>query len=100
MVLDGERGAGYVVLTLGWSLEHRGRDAFVDELFVAPAHRGRGFAKRLLDVLEEACRGLGVNALHLEVERKNATARELYARRGYRDRDRLLLTKRFGDEPM
>src|SRR4051794_25426270 len=29
--------AGYVVLTLGYSIEFGGRTAFVDELYVAPA---------------------------------------------------------------
>jgi ribosomal protein S18 acetylase RimI-like enzyme len=41
-----------------------------------------------------ACREAGVRALHLEVERANARARALYARSGFTDQDRLLLTKR------
>ncbi len=86
---------GYAVLTLGWSLEYLGRDAFVDELFVIPSHRGRGLASRALDALERACRELDVRALHLEVERDNRTARGLYEKRGFRDNKRLLLTKRF-----
>ena len=47
-----------VVLTLGWSLEYHGRDAFVDELFIAPSCRGRGLSKLALGVLEDACRDL------------------------------------------
>lgn len=87
--------AGYAVLTLGWSLEYLGRDAFVDELFVTASHRGRGLGSRALDAMEQACRELGVRALHLEVERGNPTARSLYEKRGFRDNDRQLLTKRF-----
>jgi GNAT superfamily N-acetyltransferase len=86
---------GYAVLTLGWSLEYHGLDAFVDELFVVPSRRGQGLASRALDRLEEACRELGVRALHLEVERGNRTALSLYEGRGFRDNDRQLLTKRF-----
>jgi GNAT superfamily N-acetyltransferase len=95
LVREGGIAVGYVVLTFGWSLEYHGRDAFVDEIYVAPAHRGRGLASRALDRVEEACRELGVHALHLEVERENRTARALYQKRGFSDNDRLLLTRRF-----
>ena len=36
LLRDGDAAVGYFVLTLGWSLEYGGRDAFVDELFVLP----------------------------------------------------------------
>ncbi len=41
----------------------------------------------------QACRELGVRALHLEVERENVEAQALYRRIGYKDHDRYLLTK-------
>lgn len=87
---------GYLVLTLGYSLEYRGRDAFVDELYVAPSHRGRGLGREAMALAEATCRDLGVRALHLEVERENATARELYRRTGFVDHTRILMTKRLG----
>jgi GNAT superfamily N-acetyltransferase len=92
-----ERGTaiGYFVLTLGWSLEYGGRDAFVDELFVAPTHRGRGLGRLALETIDEACRELAVSALHLEVEKDNLPASELYGKRGFEDHDRRLMSKRF-----
>jgi ribosomal protein S18 acetylase RimI-like enzyme len=87
------RLAGYVVLTLGYSLEFHGRDAFVDELFVLPEHRHRGIGTRALRFVEEQCHALGVQALHLEVERHNTAAQQLYRRMGFRDHDRYLLTR-------
>jgi GNAT superfamily N-acetyltransferase len=87
---DGGKAIGYFVLTLGWSLEYLGRDAFVDELYVSPAHRGRGLGSRALDLIDEACREIGVQALHLEVERENLEARRLYLRRGFSENDRSL----------
>src|SRR4051795_1535429 len=36
----------YVVLCFGFSVELGGRDAFIDELFVAAAYRGRGIGRR------------------------------------------------------
>jgi GNAT superfamily N-acetyltransferase len=92
---DGDVAVGYFVLTLGWSLEYGGRDAFVDELFVSPSHRGRGLGRRALDVMGEACRELGVRALHLEVEKDNSPATELYRRWGFEDHDRRMMTRRF-----
>jgi ribosomal protein S18 acetylase RimI-like enzyme len=86
--------AGYAVLTLGYSLEYRGFDAFVDDLYVVPAQRGRGLGRAALEAVEAAARELGVRALHLEVERENASAQTLYRRRGFRDNDRRLMTKR------
>ncbi len=92
---DGDAAVGYFVLTLGWSLEYGGRDAFVDELFVAPAYRGRGLGRRALETMEEACRELAVEALHLEVEKDNFPAAELYRKRGFEDHDRYLMSKLF-----
>ena len=84
---------GYVVLTIGYSLLYQGRDAFIDELFIAPSHRGRGLGRRTIAFLDETCRALDVGALHLEVERVNTPAQELYLRTGFEGHDRALLTK-------
>jgi ribosomal protein S18 acetylase RimI-like enzyme len=59
-----------------------------------PARRGRGLGRAALEAVESAARELGVRALHLEVERENASAQALYRDRGFRDNDRRLMTKR------
>ena len=93
-ILEDDHGAcGYVVLTLGYSLEFHGRDAFVDELFVAAAHRARGHGGRALALLEAECRRRGVHALHLEVTPTNEAAVELYRRQGFELRERRLMTR-------
>jgi GNAT superfamily N-acetyltransferase len=84
---------GYVALTLGYSLEYRGRDAFVDELYLLPAHRGGGLGARALACVEDACRQLGVRALHLEAERRKPRLLAFYERAGYSSHDRHLMTK-------
>jgi ribosomal protein S18 acetylase RimI-like enzyme len=89
----GEKPAGYVILTLGYSFEFRGRDAFIDELYIEPEFRRRGLGRRALEFVEEKARALGVNALHLEVDRGNDPAMELYRRTGYENHGRRLLTK-------
>jgi ribosomal protein S18 acetylase RimI-like enzyme len=85
--------AGYIVLTLGYSLEFHGRDAFVDELFVLPEYRHRDVGTQALPFIGQQCRLLGVHALHLEVERGNTAAQRLYRGLGFRDHDRYLMTK-------
>lgn len=91
---EGGEALGYAVLTLGFAMEYYGRDGFLDDLYLAPAARGRGLGTALMDTVEREARALGVRALHLEVGRDNARAKGLYAARGFRDNDRQLLTKR------
>jgi ribosomal protein S18 acetylase RimI-like enzyme len=89
----GRTPVGYAVLTLGYSLAYQGRDAFIDELYLDPAHRGRGLGRQTVAFLTETCRALEVRALHLEVERVNAPAQQLYLGTGFEGHDRALLTK-------
>jgi len=86
--------AGYVVLCYGFSLEFHGRDAFIDEFYVAPEHRGHGIGAQVLDLLEEVARADGVKALHLEVMDGNESATRLYTRHGFETRKSRLMTKR------
>lgn len=92
--VDG-RAVGYLVVTHGYSLEFGGRDAFVDELYMIPEVRGRGFGAQALRIAEEHCCREGIGALHLEVERENPRARALYERSGYKAHDRYLMTRWF-----
>lgn len=85
--------AGYLVLTLGFSLEYHGRDAFIDEIYIQEKFRGLGIGKKAITFAEERCRSLGVRALHLEVERSNTGAQAFYRKTGFEDHDRYLMTK-------
>jgi ribosomal protein S18 acetylase RimI-like enzyme len=93
-LIDTDTGtAGYIVLTLGFSLEFLGRDAFVDELFVVPERRGRGLGLLALRYLEEVAVQMGVTALHLEVGPENEAALGLYRRAGFEDRRHRLMSR-------
>jgi GNAT superfamily N-acetyltransferase len=85
--------AGYVILTLGYSFEYRGREAFVDELYVEAKFRGAGIGRQAMEFVDAQARELGVNAIHLEVDRGNDPALALYRRTGFVDHDRYLMTK-------
>lgn len=83
---------GYFVLTLGYSLEYRGVDAFLDELYLLPEYRGRGIGQAALQRVRDQARELGARALHLEVEKNKPGAIDLYLRCGFRDKGRFLMT--------
>ncbi len=85
--------AGYLVLTFGFSLEFSGRNALVDELYVAPGHRGHGHGTRALAAAEELCRELGIRAIHLVVERYKEAAQALYLRAGFVAYERNVMSK-------
>jgi ribosomal protein S18 acetylase RimI-like enzyme len=83
---------GYVVLTLGFSLESGGRDGVIDELFVAPSVRGRGIGAKVLALIDQEARARDLKRLYLEVGHDNP-ARGLYRRAGFVDHRRYLMSK-------
>lgn len=93
LLCEGNTIVGYIVLTIGFSFEFHGHDAFIDELYIDAEHRRRGFGRRAVEFLEKKARELSVNAIHLEVDQGNDPAFELYRRTGYESHDRFLMTK-------
>lgn len=91
---EDETPVGYIVLTFGYSFEYHGRDSFIDELYIEPQYRRKGIGRRAMQFVEERARERGVNAIHLEVDRGNDPAAQLYRRTGYADQSRFLMTKR------
>jgi GNAT superfamily N-acetyltransferase len=92
-VVSGEETIGYAVLCFGWSIEWGGRDAFVDELYLEPAWRGRGLGRAALRALLDEARAAGVRAVHLEVEAGNEAGQALYRSEGFEGKDRSMLTR-------
>ena len=86
--------AGYLVLTLGYSIEYEGRDGFIDDLYLAPSLRGRGVGHRLLAFALEQAMFLGIGTLHLEVEEDNPGAQRLYRRAGFEETGRRFMRRR------
>lgn len=56
----------------------------LENIVVAPAERGMGIGRRLLETLVDASRADGGRAIFLEVRESNHTARRLYERAGFR----------------
>lgn len=93
LICDGDAVVGYLALTFGYSLEFHGRDAFIDELYIRPTHRGRGWGTRAMEHAEGIAKSVNIRAIHLEVGRKNIAAQGFYRKNGYTDHDRYLMTK-------
>jgi ribosomal protein S18 acetylase RimI-like enzyme len=85
---------GYVIVCFGWSVELGGLDGSIDELYVRPGVRRRGIASEVLLALPRALAEAGIKAIHLNVDKKNETAKRLYARAGFQPRDRYTLMTR------
>jgi GNAT superfamily N-acetyltransferase len=91
LVRSGGEVVGYVALTYGYSIEFRGRDAFVDELFLVEQARGQGMGSAVLEFVKREAAALGIVALHLEVARDNHRARRVYERWGFEPREQFHL---------
>jgi len=85
---------GYVVITLGYSIEYGGPDGFIDDLYVIPEARGRGLGKKLLEFALIEAAGLGITTLHLEVGTENEHACRLYRSAGFTSTGRRLMRLR------
>ena len=92
LICEGDDAVGYLLLCFDYSLEYGGKGAWIDEVFVAKAHRGQGLGADALRFAEDAARKSGAHVLHLEVNRGNP-AIDLYRRHGFQDHDRYLLSK-------
>jgi ribosomal protein S18 acetylase RimI-like enzyme len=94
LVREDDAALGYLILTLGFSVEYGGRDGFIDDLYLVPAARGRGFGRQVIDfALTQACE-LGIRTLHLEVETGNDAAARLYRAAGFTGTGRRLMRLR------
>lgn len=92
LIKDGENIAGYVILSFCFSFEFGGRTAFIDELFLKPAHRSKGIGATIIDFVQKEAKALGIRALHLEVERHNEKGNKLYLKKGFTEHKRFLMT--------
>lgn len=66
-------------------LSREGGRAFLEEVTIAEAERGRGLGRRAIALAEEAARAEGATQVVLNVYAHNPRAQELYAALGYRE---------------
>jgi len=83
--------AGYIVLCRGYSIEFSGFDAFIDEFYLKPDFRGKGVGYQVLKNIKTEAKKFEINALHLEVSRRNDRAQKLYKKAGFEAREKYIL---------
>lgn len=94
LVYTGSFPIGYIIVCYGYSLEFGGRDAYIDEVFLLQEYRGKGLGKEAINFVEEECRKVGIQAIHLEVQHSNKSAYQFYQHIGFEDHNRHLMTKK------
>lgn len=84
---------GYAVVTYWYSLEFRGKAAFLDEIYLQQDYREQGLGSQVIQSVAEACRSQGIRSLRLEVEHENQRAFHVYQKNGFFAHPRHLMTK-------
>jgi ribosomal protein S18 acetylase RimI-like enzyme len=92
LVLVGELGGVIVgAVMAGWD----GVRGWLYHLAVAPEHRRRGFATRLVRAAEERLRQLGCPKVNLQVRSTNGAVIAFYRSLGYETEERVSMGRRF-----
>jgi GNAT superfamily N-acetyltransferase len=86
-LLVGEPAVGVALITLRPNVWFEGPVALLDELYVAPSHRGQGLGGRLLAAAEALVRERGAELLEVNVDGEDVDARRFYERHGYSNRE-------------
>ncbi|PVA08078.1 GNAT family N-acetyltransferase [Thalassorhabdomicrobium marinisediminis] len=85
---------GYIIITFGWSVEHGGMDATVEELFIRPSVRKRGIASEVLSAISASLRGAGITALHVKLDPADEATQRLFARAHFKPHARAAVMTR------
>lgn len=97
LVRTGSETLGYLIITLGYSVEYGGRDGFIDDLYLVADARGRGLGRQVLEFAFARAEELGVRTLHLQVAMENERATRLYRASGFEETGRRLMRRRVID---
>ncbi len=92
-IFRGAQLAGYFAVTFCFSLEFHGRFALLDELYLRETFRRRKLGEAAVAFVESICKKTGIEALRLEVGRRNSPAQALYRSAGFAQEGRFLFTK-------
>jgi GNAT superfamily N-acetyltransferase len=89
---------GLAALSFLWTLEHGGRAAWLDELYVEPSLREGGIGTALARAAIELARAEGALAMDLEIEQGHERVATLYRREGFRAHARTRYVKRLAGD--
>ncbi|MGD8405154.1 MAG: GNAT family N-acetyltransferase [Anaerolineales bacterium] len=81
---DKDKLIGIAAISFAWTLEHGGKSAWLDELYVLPDYREDGIGSALIESAIDELRKQGCAAIDLEVEENHHRAERLYERKGFK----------------
>jgi ribosomal protein S18 acetylase RimI-like enzyme len=87
VLLAGQPPTGVAVLRIKPSLWSQAADAYLEELYVVPAQRGKGIGKALLQAAIDAAREAGADHFELTTGETDTEARGLYESFGLTNRE-------------
>ena len=93
---DNDQLFGFAAISFAWTLEHGGKSAWLDELYVLPEHRNAGIGTVLLESVMSEVEKEGCLAVDLEVDNDHRRAENLYKRKGFQKIERSRWVKRVG----
>jgi ribosomal protein S18 acetylase RimI-like enzyme len=94
LLADGRgRDAGYALAYRRHSIDHGGRVAVLDDLWIDAALRGRGLGRRLMDAVLADMSACGARTVVLEADPADAPAMSFYARLGFAPQGTTLLLR-------
>lgn len=79
---------GFAAISFAWTLEHGGKSAWLDELYVLPEYREKGLGSLLMDRVFSEAKKEGCLVIDLEVEEDHRRAERLYRRQGFEKLER------------
>ena len=79
LALSGPTPIGFATLAVRFAMEHEGLAGCIDDLYVEPAFRRHGVARRLLSAVIDDAALRGCKAMLVEAGASNAAALALYA---------------------
>jgi len=78
-----KKALGFAAVSYAWTLEHGGKSAWLDELYVVPERRREGIGGALIDQVIRDARKEKCHAIDLEVDSDHIEAGILYERKGF-----------------
>lgn len=78
---------GFALVTLRPTAYHDGPLAVLDELYVAPAERGRGHGTGLVRAMVDELGARGCGEIHINVDEDDVDARRFYESHGFRNHE-------------
>ena len=85
-LLGGDGPDGLAVLRFRAAIWSAGLESYLAELYVAPARRGQGLGRELMEAALRAARDRGADSMDIGVDEPDLAARRLYESLGFTNR--------------